>query len=339
VKSMPRILPLVGIAVGGVLAINALAGARDLPGMIAGAKAFAEEAAKPIKDPKAAKGAAKKAGDAKSADAAPADAAASPAAPAIPGGALAATGAGKDAAATTGLPPPTIQPKAVCAPTAAELAKEAGLSPAELQVLQNLGARRGQLDQREADLSTQLALLAAAEAKLDAKTKVLTQLKADVQGLLAQADGREAAEVDRLVKVYEGMKPKDAAARMAILEDGVRLPIAAKMKERALSAIIGQMPVGDAKKLTESLSHRFAAAQTLAQNAVAKADAAASATGGPAEAAADPTKTPAKKPAKQAAKKPAPRKKAPAAAEAAATPAADKPAADKAAAPPPAKAG
>jgi flagellar motility protein MotE (MotC chaperone) len=323
---MPRILPLVGIAVGGVLAINALAGARNLPDMIAGAKAFAEEAAKPIK-PKAAK----KADGAKVADAkAPETKIGDPAA-------AAAGGAGKDAAANSALPPPTIQPKGVCAPTAAELAKEAGLSPAELQVLQNLGARRGQLDQREADLSTQIALLAAAEAKLDAKTKVLTQLKTDVQALLAQADGREASEVDRLVKVYEGMKPKDAAARMAALDDGVRLPIAAKMKERSLSAIIGQMPVNEAKKLTESLSHRFAAAQTLAQNAVAKADAAASATGGPTNASADPNEAAAKaKPARQV-KKPAPRKKAPAAAEADATPpAAAKPTPPAAPAPAPA---
>jgi len=331
---MPRILPLVGIAVGGVLAINALAGARSLPDMISGAKAFAEEAAKPAK-PKAGKAATRKPADAKAADAATA-----PTAPAFPG-AQAATGESKDTAATA-LPPPTIQPRGVCAPTAAELAKEAGLSPGELQVLQNLGARRGQLDQREADLSTQLALLAAAEAKLDAKTKVLAGLKADVQALLAQADGREASEVDRLVKVYEGMKPKDAAARMAVLEDGVRLPIAAKMKERALAAIIGQMPVNDAKKLTESLSHRFTAAQTLAQNATAKADAAASATGGPAEAAKTET---AKPKAPRQAKKAAPRKKAPADAAASATPPADKPAPAAAAppaaaaAPPPAKAG
>ncbi len=334
---MPRILPLVGIAVGGVLAINALAGARNLPDMITGAKAFAEEAAAPAKPKAAKKAPTSKAGETKPADAA------TPAAPAVPGGATAAAGAGKDAAATTALPPPTIQPKGVCAPTAAELAKEAGLSPGELQVLQNLGARRGQLDQREADLSTQIALLAAAEAKLDVKTKVLIQLKTDVQALLAQADGREAAEVDRLVKVYEGMKPKDAALRMAALDDGVRLPIAAKMKERALSAIIGQMPVNEAKKLTESLSHRFAAAQTLAQGAVAKADAAASATGGPAaDTSADPNKTPAKaKPVRQV-RKPAARKKAPADAQAAAAPPADKPAASApapAAAPAPAKAG
>ena len=313
-KNMPRILPLVGVAMGGVLAINALAGARDLPSLFSGARAFAEEAAG--KGKPAAK-------DAK--------AAAKPAVPGVPG---AATGQPTDAAAL--LPPPTITPKAVCAPTAAELAKEAGLSPAELQVLQNLGSRRGELDKREDDLSTQLALMAAAEAKLDAKVKALNGLKADVQGLLAQANGREATEVDRLVKVFEGMKAKDAAPRMVLLDDSVRLPIAAKMKERALSAIIAQMPPPEAKRLTESLSRRFSAAQSLAQK-VAQADAEPAPKADAAKA----------QPAKAKASSP-PRKKAPASKQAAAAPTPAAPAttaapapttAAPAAAPAPAKAG
>ena len=45
-KNIPRILPIVGIAVGGVLAVNALAGAKSLPDMLSGAKAFAEDAAR-----------------------------------------------------------------------------------------------------------------------------------------------------------------------------------------------------------------------------------------------------------------------------------------------------
>jgi flagellar motility protein MotE (MotC chaperone) len=323
VKSMPRILPLVGIAVGGVLAINALAGARDLPGLISGAKAFAEETTAKAKPAKG-----EKTGNAKAADSS------------VLPGAEALTGEAKDTAGAA-LPPPTIQPRAVCAPTAAELAKEAGLSPAELQQLQNLGARRTQLDQRESQLSMQLALLAAAEAKVDAKMRALTGLKTDVQNLLTQADGREAAEVDRLVKVFEGMKPKDAAPRMAILEDSVRLPIAAKMKERSLSAIVGQMSPQDAKKLTESLARRFTAAQTLAQAAAAQVDAPqpAAATDTPAAKAA-PARA---RPARQAKKAP-PRKTAPASAEAAANPPAAPAAvaaapAAAAAAPAPAKAG
>src|SRR6185503_5533349 len=154
------------------------------PDLVSGARAWAEDAAKPGKD-KAQKGKA----DAKK-DAKAADKAADPNAPGpLPGttNAGAATGEAADTATTAGLPPPSIAPRPVCAPTAAELAKEAGLSPAELQVLQNLGARRGQLDEREQQLSTQLALLQAAEAKVDAKMKALTGLKADVAALLSQA--------------------------------------------------------------------------------------------------------------------------------------------------------
>jgi flagellar motility protein MotE (MotC chaperone) len=132
--------------------------------------------------------------------------------------------------------------------------------------------------------------MAAAEAKLDAKIKSLNSLKADVQGLLKQTDAKQQAEIDRLVKVFEGMKAKDAAPRMVALDDSVRIPIAAKMKERALSAMLAQMPPQEAKKLTESLARRFAEAQAAA----AKASAAA----GPAPA---PTTAPAKPPAKQAA--------------------------------------
>jgi len=293
VKSIPRILPLVGVAIGGVLAVNALSGARDLPSLLSGAQAFAEEAtksAKPTRTTKAKPDAAK----AEAEDA--------------------ATGDGKDALAAP-LPAPTIAPKAVCAPTAAELAKQAGLSPAELQVLQSLGQRRGQLDRRESDLNTQLALMAAAEAKLDAKIRALNSLKAEVNGLLTQSNAKEAAEIDRLVRVFEGMKAKDAAPRFVLLDDSVRLPIAAKMKERSLSAIIAQMPASEAKKLTEALARRYSNAMAAATNANAVAQANA-----PAAKSVDPTAPVAKAPA-AAPRKPAPRKQAPATRQAAAKPA------------------
>ncbi len=234
-KNIPRLLPLIGVAMVGVLGLNALAGAESLPDLVSGARAFAEEAAK---------------------GAAPAKA---------------ATGEAKDAAATVPNLPPAAKPAAVCAPTAAELAKEAGLSPAELQVLQSLGARRGQLDKREQDLDVQLALMAAAEAKLDAKIQALNGMKGDIAKLMVDADAKEQAEIDRLVKVFELMKPKDAAPRMVLLDDAVRLPVASRMKERALSPIIANMPPAEAKKLTEALAARFAEVKKVAAAAQAAA--------------------------------------------------------------------
>ena len=237
-KNVPRILPIVGIAVVGVLVVNALAGAKSLPNMLSGAKAFAEGVAKP-------------------------DAEKAPS----------ADDAGKDAAQGGAQAPP---PR-VCAPSATDLAREAGLSPAELRVLQSLGQRRGQLDQREQDIDVQLQLLAAAEGKLDAKMKALNGMKGEIQGLLGQADAQKQAEADRMVLVYSAMKPKDAAARMSVLDDSVRLPIASKMKERTLSMILANMSPNDAKILTERLANRLSA------DAIAKGKAAlAAATASPA---------------------------------------------------------
>lgn len=222
---LPRLLPLLGVAIGGVVAANALQGARSLPDLFSGSRAVAEEAA-------------------------PAAAAAKAASP--PAGA-------KVKAPPAPAPGRPLPP--VCAPSPADLAKAAGLSPAELNILQNLQARRGQIESREKDLDTEVQLLAAAEAKVDAKVKAMNTLKAEVEALMAQADQKSQKDIDNLVVVYSKMKAGDAAAVMAQLDDRVRLPIAAAMKASTLSAILGKMSPSEAKVLTERLAHRFAPLQ------------------------------------------------------------------------------
>ena len=251
-----RFLPVVLVVAGGALALRALGGVGDLPKMFDGAKAFAEDMAPT----------AKKAAEAKDKAAVSALLAKTPAPPVSPGASL----------ATPAAPPPKA-----CAPTPAELAKQAGMSPEELQVLQKLGARRNQLDAREQNFDVQLQLLAAAESKVDLKLKQLASLKGDIQGLLGQADAQKDAELQRLVTIYEKMKVPEAAARMTLLDDSVRLPIAAKMRPAILAAILGQMPAADAKTVTEKLADRLGAAdaarQALASNAPTPAPAPAAA--------------------------------------------------------------
>ena len=214
----PRLLPLIAVAIGGVLALKALSGVQALPDLLGAARAHAEIAPHAADRRKPAP-------------------ATSPIAP-----------------IETAVVAPKATPACVQSPT--ELAREAGVSPGELQVLQNLGTRRGELDDREKALDTQLQLLAAAEAKVDAKLKAVSAVKAQIQSLLGQADQQQQADVDRLTLVYQKMKPRDAAAVMATLDDRVRIPVAAKMKDAALAAILSQMPTPEAKKLTESLAQR-----------------------------------------------------------------------------------
>ncbi|MBE7219708.1 MAG: hypothetical protein INR64_14645 [Caulobacteraceae bacterium] len=228
-SAMPKILPLVAVAAVGVLAVKAMANAQLLPDLLA--------------PPAAAEGAP-----------AHADAKAAPAKPGV--------------SAMPGAPAPPPPPAPVCQRSAADMAKEAGLSPAELATLQNLGARRGQLDAREQALSTQLALINAASAKLDGKLKAMNDLKAQIQGLMQAADQQSQTEIDRLVVVYEKMKPRDAGALMAALDDHVRVPVASKIAETkpaVMAAILSQMGTAEGKKLTELLAHRYTPQQTLQQ--------------------------------------------------------------------------
>src|SRR6185295_19372790 len=119
---------------------------------------------------------------------------------------------------------------------------------------------------------------------------------------------KQQAETDRMVKVFEGMKPKDAAARFTLLDDRVRLPIAAKMKERALSAMLAQMTPPEAKRLTEALAARFAASQAVAAGRAATAPTPPAQTAAAAPASSTATPTP---PTEAAAAQPTPKPAAP----------------------------
>ncbi|MFY0400844.1 MotE family protein [Brevundimonas naejangsanensis] len=219
-SKLPRLLPLIAVAIGGVVAVRAAGVAPDL---FQGATAWAQEAV--VKEGEGAK--------------------------------------------------PEPKPAAVCALTPEQLAQQAGISPAELRIIQSLSKRRDALDARDADFATTLPLMVAAEQKLDAKLQALEALKSEIGALVGQVDEKEKAEEDRLVAVYSAMRPKEAAAVFATLDDGVRLPVASAMRPRTLAAIMAQMPPAAARELTEKLAKRFQAEQYAARAAAVASPAAA----------------------------------------------------------------
>ncbi|ESQ73548.1 MotE family protein [Asticcacaulis sp. AC402] len=248
--AMPRLLPIVFVAVGGVLALKALTSLEVMPDILSQASAFAADVVK-TDEPKADAAKAKKA-----------EAKAEPKTTDDPTESytslLTADAAASDAAAAVPAAP-------VCATSVNQLAAEAGMSPNELKILSSLGTRRKELDQREAALNAREQLVNTADAKLDNRIRQLTDLKGQIQGLLDQATKVGEDDANRLVAVYSAMKPKDAAAVFATMDDDVRLPIAAKMKDRALAGILGAMPPDAARDLTQKLSRRMSAADGLQQ--------------------------------------------------------------------------
>lgn len=83
----------------------------------------------------------------------------------------------------------------------------AGLS----RLVASLKARESKVEEREAAITLRLADLAAAEETLAENIEVLRLAEEQLQATLAKADGALESDIDHLTKVYETMKPKDAA--------------------------------------------------------------------------------------------------------------------------------
>jgi flagellar motility protein MotE (MotC chaperone) len=141
-----------------------------------------------------------------------------------------------------------------CAP--ATLAEMAGLSHAEVQVLQALGERREALDLRGTQLETQDALMLVAEQRLSERLAELRTLETHVNDLLGQLDEAQETRLAALVDVYQRMRAKDAAAVFDGLDDGVLVQVASRMRQANLAEVMGRMEPARARALTEMLADR-----------------------------------------------------------------------------------
>jgi flagellar motility protein MotE (MotC chaperone) len=135
-------------------------------------------------------------------------------------------------------------------------------SASEVDVVNSLAKRRRELDSRDGQLNTQANLIAAAEARVDAKITQLKQLQAQMNALLVQRDQAQKDQIASLVKTYSTMKAKDAARIFNNLPDEVLVPVAQDMKSDVLSQILANMNSDNAKALTVKLANKLALPQT-----------------------------------------------------------------------------
>ncbi|MGB0683144.1 MAG: MotE family protein [Magnetovibrionaceae bacterium] len=127
------------------------------------------------------------------------------------------------------------------------------LTQAEIDLLQQLAERREELDQRERELSMRTELLRAAEARIDDKVSELRLLEQTIQELVQTYDDQQQQRLDSLVKIYENMKPKDAAKIFQELEMVTLLDVVERMKERKLAPIMANMDPVRATEITVEL--------------------------------------------------------------------------------------
>jgi flagellar motility protein MotE (MotC chaperone) len=128
------------------------------------------------------------------------------------------------------------------------------LTQAEMDLLQQLAERRDRVEKREQEIEVRSAILKAAETRIDKKVEEMKNLQATIEKLLAAYDEQQEKKVASLVKIYESMKPKEAARIFEELEMDVLLMVVERINSRRLAPILASMNPQKAREVTVELS-------------------------------------------------------------------------------------
>ncbi len=142
------------------------------------------------------------------------------------------------------------------APTTSAMAEAANLTQTEMDVLQKLSERRGALDTRERDIERREAMLKAAEDQIERKISEMKSVQTTIEGLLRQYNDQEDNKMRSLVKIYENMKPKEAAKIFEQLDMPILLEVVERMKEQRVAPILAEMDPSKARTVTAELAQR-----------------------------------------------------------------------------------
>ncbi len=126
----------------------------------------------------------------------------------------------------------------------------------KIEMFKDLSKRRDELEKTEKDLRVREALLKAASKEVDKKIQELNKLRVEIEGLLNKQSEEEEGRIKSLVKIYEGMKPKDAARIFDTLDIDVLVAVISKMSERKIAPVMAAMNPERARSITIMLAEQ-----------------------------------------------------------------------------------
>jgi flagellar motility protein MotE (MotC chaperone) len=139
-------------------------------------------------------------------------------------------------------------------PPSPTVAEPVPVSDSERTLLLELRQHRQELEAREATFAAREAVLAAAERKLSARVDELQTLQTRLEGIESARKSHEEANWRGLVKLYESMKPRDAALIFNELDMQVLLQVVDRMKEAKAAAVMAAMQPDKARQVTTELA-------------------------------------------------------------------------------------
>lgn len=135
-----------------------------------------------------------------------------------------------------------------------KLEEQTKYSQVELDLLHNLSKRREELDAREKELEIKTKVLDATEQRINGRIEEMKTLQSEVKVLMDAYKEQQDSDVRSLVKIYENMKPVDAATIFNELDMPILLSVIDKMSERKVAPVLAAMSPLKAKEVTEELA-------------------------------------------------------------------------------------
>lgn len=151
----------------------------------------------------------------------------------------------------------TVQPQ-VFTPPAATAPGAPPVGDAERAILLDLRKRRAELEAREVALASREGMVEAAEKRLRERVAELGSLQSRLEALETGRRARDEESWRGLVKLYETMKPREAAAIFNDLDRPVLLAVLDRMKEAKAAQILAAMQPERARQVTADLARQRA---------------------------------------------------------------------------------
>lgn len=124
----------------------------------------------------------------------------------------------------------------------------------EKQLLQQLRKRRTEIESNKDELPAEKMALESIKQYIDNRLDVLENLQNKLKPQFSNTHQNDGKKIQKLVKVYESMKPKEAAKIFNDLQIGVLVEMTLNMKESRLAAILSEMKPEKARELTSILA-------------------------------------------------------------------------------------
>ena len=131
------------------------------------------------------------------------------------------------------------------------------MTTADIPLLTSLQQRQARLEAiavKERQLAEREEALRQARQQIESQLETLTTLRQEITELLVEKEAFEEQRFGHLVKVYEGMRPAEAASLVERLDEDTAVRLFFRMKEKKISKILEAVKPDVAARLSERLA-------------------------------------------------------------------------------------